>query len=222
MVDFTQLIGRGNFYFLRHGESAGNAAHIAQGQADFPLTEKGKMQAVQVGRWLADKDIHLILSSPLLRASETAEIIAQEIGIAVHIREELIEVDIGPFSGLTWTESAARYPEMQRQFYMRSWDGVPGAEKSDALYGRAEAVWKLVLDFFQDGQQNILIVTHSGLLQWIIKVTLGSKTWLPLFRMRNCSNYHFILHNRLVPPDAAVNEETPAYHYLWDIVNLQD
>lgn len=219
MIDLEKYSGKGNFFFLRHGESAGNVAHVAQGRADFPLTEKGKKQAARAGRWFEEKEIDLILSSPLLRASETAEIVARETGIGrVQIREELIEIEIGLFSGLNWDEAAARYPQVKRQFGMHNWDGVPGAEKADEIYGRAEKVWELVL---QNGAKNILAVTHSGLLQWIIKVTLGHKSWLPLFPMRNCSVFQFVLNNRIVPPDKLVDIETPAYYYRWELLDFQ-
>ncbi len=63
--------------FLRHGESVGNAESRWQGQADYPLTDKGRQQAQALAeRWLTEKRaFDYIISSPLSRASETAEII---------------------------------------------------------------------------------------------------------------------------------------------------
>jgi broad specificity phosphatase PhoE len=221
MIDLRLYTGKANFYFMRHGESAGNVARIPQGRADFPLSSKGREQAVAAARWFADQEVDLVLSSPLLRASETAEIIAREAELGpIQVREELNEVDIGPFSGLTWDEAGARYPQIKRQFLTHSWDGVPGAESSDVLYGRAEQVWQMVLGQLEKGARNILSVTHSGLIQWIIKTTLGNRTWLPLFPMGNCSVYLLILNNRAIPPDAAVDQETPAYYSAWKYIEL--
>lgn len=222
MIDWKQYTGRANLYFLRHGESAGNIARIAQGRADFPLTDQGRDQAARAGRWFAERHVDLILSSPLLRASETAEIIARKARVSpVHEREELIEIDIGLISGLNWEEAAARHPEVMRQFHIHSWDGVPGAESSNVLYQRALAVWELILNHVANGTQNILAVTHSGLLQWIVKASLGDRNWLPLFPMRNCSVFHFVLNNRILPPDDLVDRETPAYYYQWKRFDYQ-
>ena len=60
--------------FLRHGESLGNAAGIIQGQADFPLSEKGINQARVLAKYWQDKSrtFDLIISSPLIRAMQTA------------------------------------------------------------------------------------------------------------------------------------------------------
>ncbi len=222
MIDWRAFNGSANLYFLRHGESAGNIARVAQGRADFPLTDQGRDQASQAGTWFAGRELDLVLSSPLLRASETAEIVARQVGIGpVQLREELIEIDIGPISGLNWDEASVRHPEIMRQFHIHSWDGVPGAEHSNELFQRALSVWRLLLDLAADGATNILAVTHSGLLQWIIKASLNHQDWLPLFPMRNCSVFHFVLNNRVLPPDALVDRETPAYYYQWERIDYQ-
>lgn len=221
MDDLKTYFGKAKLYFLRHGESAGNVARIPQGRADFPLSPKGREQAVAAARWFADQELDLVLSSPLQRASETAEIIAREAGLRpIHVRDELNEVDIGPFTGITWDEAGALYPAMKRRFHTHSWDGVTGAESSGTLYGRAEAVWQMILRELENGAHNILSVTHSGLIQWIIKTTMGNRTWLPLFHMTNCSGYLLTLNNRIIPPDATTDEETPSYHATWTYFEL--
>ncbi len=64
--------------FLRHGESVGNAELRWQGQADFALTDKGREQAQALAdRWRSEgMQFDHILASPLKRAKETADIIA--------------------------------------------------------------------------------------------------------------------------------------------------
>ncbi|RPI31749.1 MAG: histidine phosphatase family protein, partial [Chloroflexota bacterium] len=64
---------------LRHGESVGNANGVYQGQADFELSDLGRRQAQALAeRWVAEeKTFDLVISSPLLRARQTAEIIAE-------------------------------------------------------------------------------------------------------------------------------------------------
>ncbi len=221
MIDLKPYIGKAKFYFLRHGESVGNVARVPQGRADLPLSSKGRRQSRVAASWFADREIDLILSSPLLRACETAEIIAREANLGpVQVWEELNEVDIGPFSGLAWDEIGERYPEMKRRFLAHSLDGVEGAETSEELYKRAEQAWHLVLDQLEHGARNILSVTHSGLIQWLIKTTLGNRTWLPLFPMENCSVYVLSLDNRTIPADAAGEQETQSYYAAWKYIDL--
>ena len=221
-LDFRQVIGRGHIYFLRHGESAGNVARVPQGRADFPLTEAGERQAILAAQWFEDQEIDLILSSPLQRASQTAELLADRMNIGpVQICEVLNEIEIGIFTGLQWESIRTRFPKAWRQFHSQSWDGVPGAEKSQDILNRAEKAWKLILSHFQNGKPRILVVTHSGLLQWIIKATVGSRDWFPLFPMHNCSIYQFSIHNRVLPPDEISKQETPAFYFTWRFIDLE-
>ena len=72
---------------LRHGESVGNAESRWQGQADYPLTERGRSQAHALAqRWKRERmKFDYIISSPLSRARETAEIIASKLGYVVEL-----------------------------------------------------------------------------------------------------------------------------------------
>jgi len=68
-------------YFVRHGESESNVAGIISGQGnDIPLTVNGREQAKKAGQELKDKNIELVVCSPLIRTVETATIMAKEIG----------------------------------------------------------------------------------------------------------------------------------------------
>src|SRR5207248_196990 len=63
------------FYFVRHGESEGNAAHVFTGQTDSPLTARGRQQAEIVADELAKVKFDRIVSSDLSRTRDTAEVI---------------------------------------------------------------------------------------------------------------------------------------------------
>ena len=219
MFDFRQIDGRSRFLFLRHAQSAGNVAKIAQGRSDFSLTDLGRRQAAQAGRWLADQNIGIVLSSPLTRASETAEIVAAKLNVGpVTVWPELNEVDIGPFSGLGWAEAQVRYPALFRRFKKHSWDGVPGAESSAVLYERAMALWQRLVELDRTTEQNILSVTHSGIILWIIKATLGNRTWQPFFPMPNCGVFRLDVDNRWVPAGEDQPAGSPSYHTVWSLI----
>ena len=100
------------FILLRHGESVGNAEGRIQGLTDFPLTEVGRQQAhALASRWLTEqKTFDMVLSSPLMRCRETAEIIADAMNLTVEYDEIWVERDYGKFSGLTHAGSTYHEP----------------------------------------------------------------------------------------------------------------
>lgn len=85
-------------YLVRHGESQANISKRFSGITDVELTERGALQAARAGRKLKDEKIDHIFSSPLKRAKNTAEIIADEIGFNkkdIIIDNSLTEVNFG-------------------------------------------------------------------------------------------------------------------------------
>lgn len=86
-------------FLVRHGETVDNARQIMQGQTQGCLNERGREQAAQVARRLADESIDAIVASDLQRAIQTAEIIAAPHGLAVRTTPLLRERDWGSFTG---------------------------------------------------------------------------------------------------------------------------
>ncbi len=81
--------------WVRHGQSTWNVLDRMQGQAVHPpLTELGRHQAAQVAQNLASRGVTRILSSPAVRASQTAEIIAERLGLGIEIEPLLAEQDL--------------------------------------------------------------------------------------------------------------------------------
>lgn len=197
MIDFRELSGSADFFFLRHGESEGNRDRLMQGRQESALTDLGRAQARGAGRWLAGRGIARVLTSPQQRALETAALAAAEAGLPAPEPLALLEeIDIGLFSGLTWQQAAERHPAEHAAFQRSSWDAVPGAESVEQLYARAMELWRLLLARAAAGERSILCVTHSGFLQWIIKTTVGQRAWMPLFSASdNCCVSHLRVDN---------------------------
>jgi broad specificity phosphatase PhoE len=212
VIDFRSIEGPADFYFLRHGESEGNSARLIQGRGDYPLSEAGREQARLTAGWFADKHIGRLLSSPLSRAHETARIVADRLGLAqVEVREELNELDTGLFTGLPMAEIRGRHPEAWRSFQLESWEGVPVAERIESLEARAEALWSLLAASAPGGRAT-LCVTHSGIMQWVLKTTLGCRAWMPVVPMGNCGISRFSVDNRL-------DAEPVRYYSEWSLIN---
>jgi broad specificity phosphatase PhoE len=216
MIDFHPIRGTARFYFVRHGESEGNKAGVIQGRVPSRLTEKGRDQARETGRWFRTRGVDLILTSPLTRASQTAGIIAEEAGVEeIQSLEELSEIDTGIFSGLTRAEASARYPFEWKTFNAKGWESVPGAEKIGDLSSRAHAVWSRLVELFTEGTHTILSVTHSGFLQWIIRSTFGLDSWMPLISTSgNCAITLLKVENHLQ------SEGGSSYYVNWVMINM--
>ena len=212
---FKTLNGRLNVYFLRHGESRGNSAQIIQGRRDLPLSEEGVRQSEEVAPWFVDRKIDAILSSPLRRALQTARIVGRALGRNdVQSREALNELDTGIFTGLTVEQIQRRYPQDWRSFQRSSWEGVPQAERIADLLARSQSLWRDLGRRFRQGARNLLCVTHSGILQWIIKATFAQRSWMPLVPVENCSICQFSLDNDL-------SSGIPRYYFEWSHLNFR-
>jgi broad specificity phosphatase PhoE len=218
MTDLRSIRGSAGFFFIRHGESEGNKAGLMQGRTNSALTGKGREQAREAGRWLRASDIEVVLSSPLARARETAEIIAGEAGVAeVRLLDDLVELDTGIFSTLSHDQARVSHPDAWKAFMTSGWEGVPGAEKIESLLFRAEKLWGSLIELVRGGAKNILSVSHAGFIQWIIRWTLGCKDWMPLISISgNCGISLLSVENVPLGGEAGLY----SYYANWTMINV--
>ena len=213
---FRPLKASAEFMILRHGESEGNASQILQGHQEYPLTEKGKQQAAARGRALiphvsgAREGSIKLYSSPQGRARETAEIIAQEAGLQEPVfMEDLMELNLGIWTGKLFSQLVDEDLALWENFQSRSWDAIPGAEPSKDLYERALRVWTTLKEAAVEGAEKCIVITHGGLIQWLVKRSFQCQTWFPLIPISNCGLFRL-----RVVPNAIGN---PAL--FWDEMN---
>jgi broad specificity phosphatase PhoE len=156
--------GRKVLIFIRHGETTWKTKRITQGQLDSPLTEKGKRQAVDYTQRIHGMNIEDIISSPLGRAIETAEIISKIIGITHIIQApEFKERNEGVFQGLTNKEQKERFPELfDKNGKIIDEDTIPSAEPMELFLNRI----KKGIDTYQSDTIKI-VVSHTGVLNGI-------------------------------------------------------
>jgi broad specificity phosphatase PhoE len=154
------------FYFVRHGESEGNAARIFTGQTDSPLTARGREQAATVAEELAKVKFDRIVSSDLARARDTAEVIAKPRGIPVEIVPELREIDVGDRTGTAFDE-ARGLPNWSDDGFV-AW---PGGETLDQVLARTRgAIERLTRE---SPGKTILVVGHGGVNRILLSHFLG-------------------------------------------------
>jgi probable phosphoglycerate mutase len=149
---------------IRHAQSTMNVDGLWQGQADPPLSEQGREQALGLAERLAGASLSMLVCSDLRRARETAEIAAQYLGIAAHLEPGLRELDVGQWSGLAREEIARRWPEDFERFRAGDLDlRAGGGETRRELRERVLATIHALRQRHRDEQ--IAVVTHLGVLR---------------------------------------------------------
>src|SRR5690348_13914028 len=109
--DHDRILAPSRLLLVRHGESTWNAARRMQGQLDPPLSERGLAQALEVGERLAGRRLGAFYCSDLVRARQTAELIASAVGMDPVPDPGLREIALGAWEGKTREEVMAEYPE---------------------------------------------------------------------------------------------------------------
>jgi broad specificity phosphatase PhoE len=162
---------------LRHGESVGNAEGHLQGQSDFPLTELGREQSRSLAAYWVSNDMkfNYVISSPLSRARETAEIIAEKLVASTNLDLPPVEFiadwqerDSGQISGLRMEEAERRYP---RPDFIPLYQPIGATGESQwELYLRAG---RAVQDLIDRPPGRYLVVSHGGILNMVMYAVLG-------------------------------------------------
>ncbi|MEM9892969.1 MAG: histidine phosphatase family protein [Actinomycetota bacterium] len=148
--------GQTTLLMIRHGQSTWNLEHRWQGQADPPLSDHGRRQALAASESIGTVDA--IIASPQIRALETATIISEQIGVGpVQTLEDLRERAAGVWSGMTTTEIENAYPG-----WIESGQRPEGWETGDSVLARVlSAVDEIVAEF---GPSTLLVVCHGGVI----------------------------------------------------------
>ena len=130
-------------YLIRHGETAGNSEGRFQGIVDNPLNESGMQQSQMLGMAFSLSRVDVLYTSPLLRARQTAQMIAQMHGLQKLepvVEPGLSELDGGLLEGRRFDELAVEYPQvMQAMYHAPAQLCCPGGESSScpsALFRR--------------------------------------------------------------------------------------
>jgi probable phosphoglycerate mutase len=149
--------------FVRHGETEWNRNGRWQGHADVPLSAEGRNQARRLAaRLVAEgRAFDRVYASDLHRAFETAEIVAQSLGLPVHPLFELREMHLGTWSGLTSDEIRMTFPD-QWALYQGGSDFRRGEHGETMADFRARIV-RVVDELVRSHpQMRLLVVTHGG------------------------------------------------------------
>jgi broad specificity phosphatase PhoE len=167
-------------YYIRHGETAWNAAGRFQGAQDIPLNDRGVMQAAHAGSILADLLVRdgrvaeslAFVASPLGRARHTMELVRDALRLPpadYALDDRLREIGYGHWEGSTLAQQQASHPEIFAIRELDKWGVPPPGGES---YG---SVTKRMRDWYQSLQGDTVAVAHGGTARALM-VGLGIET----------------------------------------------
>jgi 2,3-bisphosphoglycerate-dependent phosphoglycerate mutase len=169
--------------FIRHGETAWNQIKRLQGHIDIPLADSGVVQARQLAARLAREArdgarIDAIYSSDLQRAQQTAQPIADALGLPLQLRDGLRERAYGVFQGHDSSQIEARFPDAYAHWQTRDPGFAPdGGESQRAFYHRVLHTLAPIVDAHPGGR--IACVAHGGVLDCVYRHAAGLELSAP-------------------------------------------
>lgn len=179
---------------IRHGETEWNAEKRLQGHLDIPLNPQGQQQAQALADFLSEQTLAAVYASDLQRARQTAQAIASEQDLPLHIEIGLRERCFGAFEGMLYSEIGERFPEAHAAWQARELDarfppGVHVAETLREFYARSLGAVTTIAN--QHPGARIAIVSHGGLLDCIYRAATGKDMHAPRdFDILNASLNH--------------------------------
>ena len=143
-------------YLIRHGETDWNHQKRRQGRRDVPLNDQGREQMRRCGELIEGLPADAIITSPLSRAVESAEILAECMGLApdsIVADEGLIERDFGDVDGMTKAE-------------LKAYRARGGNEHQEPLYRVRERMMRSILTYARkNDKQHIVLISHSAAIK---------------------------------------------------------
>ena len=161
--------------FARHGESQANLQHEFSNQGlKHPLTLEGRQQAAALADALQTQSVTYIYSSPVLRALETAIILAGRLGVEYEVAEALREYDVGLLEGRSDDEAWRAWQTLDDAWLRQErWDQC--SEGGESFYAVRQRFVPFIRRLVQDcaqGQACLLCVGHGGLYRHMLPQVL--------------------------------------------------
>lgn len=158
---------------LRHGQTAMSAQRCYSGRSNPPLTELGQRQAAAAAQYLGERGgIDAIVASPLQRCQQTAQAVADVLGLEVHTNDALQEMDFGDWDGLTFAQARDADPELHEQWLQDPKLAPPGGESLTQVFRRVKKARATIAETFGPG--TILVVSHVTPIKSILREALGA------------------------------------------------
>ena len=168
---------------LRHGETAHTAAKKFSGSGgdDPVLSDRGRWQAEQAATYLATHGgVHAVITSPMRRTRETAELVAGALGAELVVDDDIRECSFGDWDGYTFAEVTERWPDELTAWLASTDVRPPGGESFDDVRERVEAARDRIIAAHEG--HNVLLVTHVTPVKTLVRIALDAPAHA-VFRM---------------------------------------
>jgi probable phosphoglycerate mutase len=159
------------FVLVRHGSTDHSAEKRFSGRNTLQLNEVGQRQAGALAGRSYGK-VTAVVSSPLLRARQTADAIAAPLGLSVEIVDDLVETDFGAWEGLTFDEARANNPAELDAWLASPDTAPPGGESFSAVGRRVRRAREAVIAAHPEGV--VVVVTHVTPIKTLIRFALDA------------------------------------------------
>jgi len=161
--------------FLRHAQAENNAKRILAGRTEgVHLTKTGIEQAEQIAKYLKPLDISAIYSSPIERASHTAEIVAKNCSLEVVLDERLTEIDMGKFTRMNYDDMFAKYGNIFLKFYEN--DPVIAEHEVETFLEVQRRILDMVTHVVKKHKnENVILVTHMDPIKSMLSIVMDLK-----------------------------------------------
>ncbi len=161
--------------FLRHAQAENNTKRILAGRTEgVPLTKAGIEQAESIAKYLKPLNISAIYSSPIERASHTAEIVAKNNSLDYELDDRLTEIDMGKFTRMNYDDMFAKYGNVFLKFYEN--DPVIAEHEVETFPNVQRRVLETVNHVVEKHKnENVILVTHMDPIKSILAMVMDLK-----------------------------------------------
>lgn len=156
---------------VRHGKDDDT---VRGGWSQQPLTDEGEMQAAELAVFVQKSGLGIqqVYSSDLLRAMQTAQIVADSLRLPIVPKPEFREVNKGNLAGIKNELAAEQYPGLY--WNTLAWEQqYPGGESPKEFYERIRCAWDVLQKDILERNENVMLVTHGGVMHVILSIVKG-------------------------------------------------
>ena len=161
--------------FLRHAQAENNAKRILAGRTEgVHLTKTGIEQAELIAKYLKPLDISAIYSSPIERASHTAEIVAKNNSLDHNLDDRLTEIEMGKFTRMNYDDMFAKYGNIFLKFYEN--DPVIAEHEVETFPQVQSRILDMVSHIVEKHKnENVILVTHMDPIKSMLSTVMDLK-----------------------------------------------
>ena len=182
-------------YVTRHGETDYNVLGRYCGSTDVPLNNTGFTQAQELTEHLQCIKFDAVISSPMLRARQTADIVCAALNMPYKVYEQFAERNMGVYEGLTREEARERFPALwNRQCTIKADDAPDGGETLMQACGRIDGGLNLLRQDYQG--KSILLICHGFAARAVHRYCCSlAFEEMASFVLGNCEVVNYVLGN---------------------------